>query len=98
MPPWKLLREPEISEDNVPVAADEDVLRFEVAVDDARGVQALDALDNFRRVEPGAVTPEPAPSRELGREVASRVKVLFVAGQLPISTILIYTSPQTYHD
>ena len=35
---WELLRESEIGEDDVPIATDEDVLRFEVTIDDARSV------------------------------------------------------------
>ena len=58
------------------VAADEDVLGLEIAIDDARGVQALDTLDDLGSVEPRAVAPKPTPARELGREVASRVEVL----------------------
>lgn len=71
----------------MPIATDEDILRFKVAVDDARCVQALDALDNLRGVEPGAVASKPAPSRELGSEVASGVEVLFVADQSSIPCV-----------
>jgi len=38
MSPGELFRESEISEDDVPIATDENILRFEVAVDDACGV------------------------------------------------------------
>ena len=77
--PRELLREPKVCEHDVPVRGDEDVLRLEVAVDDARGVEALDALDDLRRVEARAVAPEAAPARELRREVAARVEVLRAA-------------------
>lgn len=60
----------------MPVGADEDVLRLEVAVDDAGGVQALDALDDLGGVEARAVAAQTAPAGELRREVTTRVKVL----------------------
>ena len=60
----------------MPVRGDEDVLRLEVAVDDARGVEALNALDDLGGVEARAVAPEAAPARELRREVAAGVEVL----------------------
>ena len=60
----------------MPVRADEDVLGLQVAVDDAGGVEALDALDDLGRVEPRPVAPEAAPARELRGQVASRVEVL----------------------
>lgn len=74
--PRELLREPKVGEDDVPVGADEDVLRLEVAVDDAGCVQALDALDDLGGVEARAVAAQTAPAGELRREVTTRVKVL----------------------
>ena len=58
------------------VRADEDVLGLQVAVDDAGGVETLDALDDLGGVEPCAVAPEAAPARELRGQVAPRVEVL----------------------
>lgn len=38
------------------VGCDEDVFGFEVAVDDAGGVETFDAFDDFGGVEAGSVT------------------------------------------
>ena len=67
------------------VAGDEDVLRLEVAVDDAGRVQALDALDDLRGVEPGAVAAEAAPPCELGCEIAAWMEVLNERGEYAVT-------------
>lgn len=53
--PRELLGQPEVREDDVAVPTDEDVLGFEIAVDDARGVEGFYALYDFGGVEPCAV-------------------------------------------
>ena len=58
------------------VCTDEDILWLEVAVDDARCVQAFDALDDLGGVEARTVATQTAPAGELRREVTTRVKVL----------------------
>lgn len=60
----------------MPVSGDEDVLRLEVAVDDAGCVQALNALDNLGCVEPRAITPQAAPTRQLCSQITSGMEVL----------------------
>ena len=67
----------------MPVGADQDVLRLQVAVDDARGVQALDALDDLRSVEAGAVAAQASPTSELCGKVSTGVEVLRDAVRTP---------------
>jgi hypothetical protein len=63
----ELLRKAKVSEHNVAVCRDEDVLRFEVTINDACPMQALDAFNDFGSVETGSVTPKTTPTRELCR-------------------------------
>lgn len=58
------------------VGTDEDVLRLQVTIDDASCVQALHALDDFRSIESRTIPSEPAPARQLCREVTARMEVL----------------------
>lgn len=58
------------------IRADENVLRFEVAVNDARRMQALHAFDYFRSIETGTIAAQPSPTCKLRRKVSSRMEVL----------------------
>ena len=74
----------------MPVGADEDVLGLEVAVDDACGVEAFNALDDLCGVEPRTVPPETSPSGKLGGEISTRMEVLLRVNQTNDDGILEY--------
>jgi hypothetical protein len=71
----ELFRKAKVSEHDVAVRCDEDVLRFEVTINDACPMQALDALNDFGSIETGSVTPKTTPTSELCRQIASRMEV-----------------------
>ena len=59
----EFLGKPKISEYDVAIGRDKDILWLKITIDDARGMQAFDTLNNFGSIEAGAVTPEAAPAR-----------------------------------
>jgi hypothetical protein len=75
-PTGELLRESKVGKHDVAVPTDKDVLRLEITVDDAGGVQAFDTLDNLSSVESGSVTTQATPACELSSKIASWVEVL----------------------
>jgi hypothetical protein len=58
---WELLGETKVSEYNVTIGGDKDILRLEVTIDDTSSMQALDTLDNFGGIESGTITPKTTP-------------------------------------
>ena len=72
----EFLGEPKISKYDVAIGSDEDILRLEVTIDDTRGVQALDTLNDFGGIEAGTITPKAAPACQLCCKITARMKVL----------------------
>lgn len=62
------------------IGGDENVFGFEVAVDDACGMETFAAFDNLGCVETRPVAAESTPTGKLGGKVASGVKVLSERG------------------
>lgn len=94
----ELLRKAKVSEHNVAVCSDKDVLRFEVTINDACGMQALDTFDDFGSIKAGSITSKTTPSRELCCQIASRMEVLRV-GYISIVELLDRSSRwYTDHD
>ena len=58
----ELLRKPKVSQYDVAISSDKNVLRLEVTIDDARSMQSLDTLNNFGSIETGPVAPKATPS------------------------------------
>jgi hypothetical protein len=73
---WELFRKPKVSQYDVAIGGDKDILWLEVTIDDTRGVQALDALNNFGGIEAGTVAAEAAPACQLCRKITARMEVL----------------------
>jgi len=57
----ELLGETEVSKHDVAIGSDKDILRFEVTIDDARSMQALNTFNNFCGIEASAVAPKATP-------------------------------------
>jgi hypothetical protein len=74
--PWDLLALPKATKHYVTVPTNKNVLRLEVSMDDTRCMQALDALNDFDRIETALVMAKSAPPRQLRRKVTTGVKVL----------------------
>jgi len=60
----------------VAIGSDEDILWLEVTIDDTRGVQALNTLNDFGSIEASTVTPKAAPACQLCCEITTRMEVL----------------------
>ena len=59
------------------VSGDEDVLGFEVAIDDTCGMETFAAFDDFCSVEARSVATESTTSCELSGKITSRMEVLY---------------------
>jgi hypothetical protein len=73
---WELLGQPKVSKYDVAIGSDKDILWLEVTIDDTRGVQALDTLNNFGGIEAGTVAPKAAPACQLCCKITARMEVL----------------------
>lgn len=62
----------------MPVAGNENVLGFEVTVDNPCSMETFNALDYLGGVEPSAIAPKTAPAGELGSKISTWVEVLFI--------------------
>jgi hypothetical protein len=58
----ELLGEPKVSQYDVAISSDKDVLRLEVTIHDSRSMQTLDTFNNFGSIETGPVAPKATPS------------------------------------
>jgi len=63
--PWRLpivefLGEPEVGQFEMTLAIEQQVLGFEIAVDEAQGVQVVERWDDLGRIEQGRWHGEPA--------------------------------------
>lgn len=87
--PGELLGQTKVGENDVAVGPDEDVLRLEVAVDDAGSVKPLDAFHDLGSVEASAVSAESAPSSELRSQISTRMEIL--QERLSCQTLLFIT-------
>jgi len=72
----ELLGEAKVGQNDMPIACDENVLGFEISINDASGMEPLNTFDDLCGVETGAVSTESAPSCELRGKISSRVEVL----------------------
>ena len=72
----ELLGEPKVSKYNVAIGSDKDILWLEVTIDNTRGVQALDTLNDFGGIEAGTITAKAAPACQLCRKITARMEVL----------------------
>ena len=72
----KLPASAETTEHYVTTPIDKNMLWLEITMDDSRCMQALDALNNFRRIEVTLFMAKSAPPRQLRRKVTTGVKVL----------------------
>ena len=68
--------EPKVSKYDVAIGGDKDILWLEVTIDNTRGVQALDTLNDFGSIEAGTITPKAAPACQLCRKITARMEVL----------------------
>jgi hypothetical protein len=57
----ELLGETKVSQYDVAIGSDKDILWLEVTIDDTRSVQTLDAFNNFGGIEAGTIAPKAAP-------------------------------------
>jgi len=60
----------------VAIGSDKDIFRLEITIDNTRGVQTLNTLDDFGSIEAGAITPKAAPACQLSRQITARMEVL----------------------
>jgi hypothetical protein len=58
---WELLGETKVSEYNVTIGGDKDILWLEVTINDTSSMQALYTLDNFGSIESCTITPKTTP-------------------------------------
>jgi hypothetical protein len=72
----ELFGEPKVSKYDVAIGSDKDILWLEVTIDNTRGVQALDTLNDFGGIEPGTITAKAAPACQLRRKITARMEVL----------------------
>jgi hypothetical protein len=72
----ELLGEPKVSKHDVAIGSDKDILWLEVTIDNTRGVQALDTLNDFSGIKAGTITPKAAPTCKLCRKITARMEVL----------------------
>jgi hypothetical protein len=59
----------------VAIGSDKDILWLEVTIDDTRGVQALDTLNDFGGIEAGTITAKAAPACQLCCKITARMEV-----------------------
>lgn len=71
VPIWKFLREAEVGEADVALPVQEDVLRFQVPVDDFFGVQVLDGTHYLCRVEESGAVAEAAAFAQVAEQLAA---------------------------
>lgn len=71
-PVGELLGKAEVSEADVSLAVQQNVLGLEVAVDDFFGVQVLDGADDLGGVEEARAVAEAPPAAQVAEELAAR--------------------------
>jgi len=73
---WEFLGEPKVCKYDVAIGSDEVILWLEVIIDDTRGVQAINTLNDFSSIEASTVTPKAALSCQLCCEITTKMEVL----------------------
>ena len=71
----EVCRQPKIHKHDVSILCKQDVLRFEVSIDDTSSVKTFHTLHYFGSVETCSVASESSPFAELCSKVSSWVKV-----------------------
>jgi hypothetical protein len=72
----ELLGEPKVSKYDVAIGSDKDILWLEVTIDNTRGVQTLDTLNDFCGIKAGTITAKATPACQLCRKITTRMEVL----------------------